>query len=175
MPITMPTVPASSKALVDILKLEGSQFSLPNSRNLLGVSIAAYAVSRIALHALDHSVSASLVYGPLVAALLAGATFLFLNLYKLGDKATQTVIALMATGAIMAVASILLHFVFAVALPPPLPTDRLVRFLLFPIALWVVFMFSFLYRHAGMRTIPAFALAITYVIVSDFIVSTLLK
>ncbi len=171
----MPTVPETPKALFNIMKLEGSQFSLPNSMALLGASVVAYAIARVGLHALDHSPSAALIDGPLVAVVLAGGSALFLKLYDRGDKIVQTLIALMATGAIMAIASILLHFVFAVALPPPLPTDRLVRFLLFPVAIWVVFMFAFLYRHAGMRTIPAFALAITYVITSDFIIATLLK
>ncbi len=175
MPISMPTVPETPKAFLNILKLEGSQFSLPNSAALLGASVVAYALSRVALHALDHSLSAALIDGPLVAGLLAGATALFMKLYDRSDKIIQTLIALMATGAVMAIASILLHFVFAVALPPPLPTDRLVRFLLFPVAIWVVFMFAFLYRHAGLRTMPAFTLAITYVIITDFIIATLLK
>jgi hypothetical protein len=175
MQISTPTVPATPKALLDILKLEGTQFALPNSTILLGVSLAAFAVARVALHALDHSAVSALLYGPIVAALFAGATALFLKLYNLGDKTVQTIIALAATGAIIATASIILHFIFAVALPPPLPSDRLVRFLLFPIGLWVVFMFAFLYRHAGMRMIPAFALAITLVIVSDFILATLMK
>ena len=77
-------------------------------------------------------------------------------------------------GAIIALTSIVLHFVFAVALPPPLPTERLVNFLLFPLVLWNFFAFTYVYRHAKLRSVPAFSFAATFVIIVDFIMARLL-
>jgi hypothetical protein len=166
---------ATPKALFKILLLEGSQHALPVSAQLAGASVAVYAIAEAALHALDHALVPSLFFGVGAAALVSVATFAVSRLYQASRKFEQTLTAIAATGAMIATASIILHFVFAVALPPPLPTDRLVRFLLFPIALWQVFMFAFIYRHASMRMIPAFALAATLVIIINFIMATLIK
>jgi hypothetical protein len=64
--------------------------------------------------------------------------------------------------------------VFAVALPPPLPTQRLVNFLLFPLVIWNFFAFTFIYRHAKLRSLPAFVISATFVIIVDFILGRLL-
>jgi hypothetical protein len=177
MPINLQSLSVSGapKALFDIVKFEGAQNALPASNAFLGGSVAAYAIAKGVLHGLEHSLTSALIFGVFAAALLSGVTYVILRLYKSSDKLVQTLAALAATGAIAALASIVLHFLFAVALPPPLPTNKLVNFLLFPIAIWIVFMFTFLFRHAKLRTLPAFALAATYVIVTDFIVATLLR
>lgn len=176
MPINLQSLSVSGtpKALFDILKLEGAQNALPASNAFLGGCVAAYAIAKAVRHGLEHSLTSALIFGVFTAAFLSGVTYMILRLYKSSDKLVQTLAALAATGAIMALASILLYFFFAMALPPPLPTGKLVNFLLFPIAIWIVFMFAFLFRHASLRTVPAFALAATYVIVTDFIVAALL-
>ena len=169
------SVSGTPKALFEILKFEGAQNALPASNFFLGGSVAAYAIAKAVLHGLDHSLTSALIFGVFTAALLSGMAYVILRLYKSSDQLVQTLAALTATGAVLTLASIVLHFVFAVALPPPLPTTKLVNFLLFPFALWIVFMYAFLFRHAKLRTLPAFALAATYVIVTDFIVATLLR
>lgn len=176
MPINLQslTIPATPKALIEILKLEGAQNALPATTGFLGGCVAAYAIAKAIFHWLDHSLTSALIFGVFSAALLSGVTYAILRLYKSSDKLFQTLSALSATGAVAAVASIVLHALFATALPPPMPTAKLVGFLLFPIAIWIVFMFAFLFRHASLRTLPAFALAASYVIVTDFIVAALL-
>jgi len=162
------------KAFLQIIKLEGGQGALPVSAALAGVALVAYAISGAVLHGLEHTLVGAISYGGSTALLLAASTFAVLRSYKRSELTLQTLSALAATGAFMAVTSVLLHFVLAVALPPPLPTDRLVRFLLFPIVAWNVFMFAWLYRHTGMRAIPAFALAITYVVTINWIFGSLM-
>ncbi len=176
MAINLPAGWASStpKAFYDIIALEGGQGRLPVSIPLMGVCIAAYFVAQTALHLLDHEVGSALAFGAASAALLGGLTAGVLELYKRRDKTVQAITALAASGAVIAFTSIALHFIFAVALPPPLPTQRLVGFLLFPIAIWNVFSFAWIYRHAAIRTIPAFSLAATFVIVDYFIMATLI-
>jgi hypothetical protein len=176
MAINMPAFWENSvpKALFDIIKLEGGQGKLPVSIPLMGGCLAAAAVFAALEHGLSHSPLGSVAFGGGVAVLLAGGTAGVLKLYKTQDKTVQTITALAAVMGFIALVSILLHFVFATALPPPLPSDRLIRFLLFPIIIWKVFAFAYLYKHAGIRTIPALAFSATLAIVIDFIMATLL-
>lgn len=176
MAINMPASWENStpKAIVDIIKLEGGQGKLPVSTPLMGGSLAAFALLVGAEHLLSHSFLGSLAFGGGAALLLGGGTAGVLALYKSQDKTVQTITALATVGAIIALVSILLHFIFAAALPPPLPSDRLIRFLLFPMIIWKVFAFAFIYRHAKLRTVPAFAFSATLAIVFDFIMATLL-
>jgi hypothetical protein len=169
------TLPPTLKAFIQIIKLEGNQNALPVSNALLGASLAAYAVLAGVLHGLEHTTVGAAGYGALSMLLLAALTAIVLTSYGKKDQIVQTLTAAAAAGAFLALLSILLHFVFAVALPPPLPTDRLVRFLLFPISILFLFMLAWLYRHASMRTIPAFALAATYVVTVNWIFGSLLK
>ncbi|MGA8170547.1 MAG: hypothetical protein WB816_06910 [Methylocystis sp.] len=162
------------KIFYDIVAFEAGQGMLPVSKSLMGGCIAAYAVAQTLIHLLDHELMPSLLFGVSCAALVTTGSAAVLTLYKRQDKIIQTVTALTGVGAVIAFASIILHFVFAVALPPPLPTQRLVNFLLFPMVLWMVFAFAFMYRHAGLRNIPAFAFAATCAIIIDFIFDTLM-
>ena len=165
---------STPKAFWNIFALEAGQGKLPVSTKLMGGCVAAYFVAQTALHLLEHGLVSSLTFGLGSAGLLAGLTAGVLELYKSREKTIQAITALAASGAVIALSSIILHFIFAVALPPPLPTQRLVGFLLFPIAIWNVFSFAWIYRHAAIRTIPAFALAATFVIVVYFIMATLI-
>ncbi|HTO80417.1 MAG TPA: hypothetical protein VMJ31_11645 [Methylocystis sp.] len=179
MPINVPAAwtnwaNGTPKAFLDILSLEGGQGKLPVSTRLMGGSLGVYAVLQTADHLLEHSFGGSLVYGLASAALVGVSTALVLPRYDARDRIVQTVTALAGVGAVIALASIVLHFVFAVALPPPLPTERLVNFLLFPLCIWNFFAFAYIYRHAKLRSLPAFALSATFVIVVDFILGRLL-
>ncbi|MFY9655962.1 MAG: hypothetical protein WAK01_05145 [Methylocystis sp.] len=179
MPITVPAewtkwANGIPKAFYDILALEGAQNALPVNMNLLGGSLGAYAVLQAIDHSLEHSWGGSIIYGLGSAALVGVSTFLFVPRYDTREKTIQTTIALAGVGAIIAFASIVLHFVFAVALPPPLPTERLVNFLLFPLVLWNFFAFTYLYRHAKLRSVPAFSFAAAIVIILDFVMARLL-
>jgi hypothetical protein len=177
MAIKLPASWATStpKALYDIIALEGGQGKLPISFPLMGACLAAYAIAQALLHNVnDHEITPSLGFGLGSAALLGGLSAGVLASYKRRDLIVQTVTALAASGVVIALASIVLHFLFAVALPPPLPTQRLVGFLLFPIGIWNVFSFAWIYRHAAIRTIPAFALAAAFVVIVYFIMATLI-
>ena len=112
---------------------------MPISTKLMGGCLVAYAAGQAAVHLLDHEPMPALLLGVSSAAVVGAGTVGVLELYKRRDKTIQTITALAGVGAFIALVSILLHFVFAVALPPPLPTQRLVNFLLFPIVLWLVF------------------------------------
>jgi hypothetical protein len=162
------------KAFYDILALEGAQNALPVDMKLVGGSLGAYAVLQAIDHAIEHSWGGSIIYGLLSAALVGVSTFLVVPRYDTREKTIQTAIALAGIGAIIALTSIILHFVFSVALPPPLPTERLVNFLLFPLTLWNFFAFTYIYRHAKLRSVPAYSFAAAIVIILDFVMAKLL-
>jgi hypothetical protein len=177
MPVSMPTInlPPIPKALFDIVRMEGSQRALPVSEQLAGGAMAAYAVGELFAHLIEHSFLGSLVYAVAVVGALAAITYFALNAVGARDRLFQTLTALGAMGALVCFAYIVLHYFFAVALPPPLPSDKLVRFLLFPLVVWNVFMFAWIYRHALLRPLPAFVTAALYVVLESFILTPLLK
>lgn len=177
MPIKVPAAWANTtpKALLDIVTLDGGQGKLPVSIPLMSGCLCAYAAVQTLDHSLEHAWGSSILFGLASAAIVGVSTAVVLPLYEAREKIVQSVTALAAVGAFIGLTSIVLHFIFAAALPPPMPTNRLVNFLLFPIVIWNLFAFAFIYRHAKLRTIPAFALAATFVIVVDFIISKLLR
>ncbi|ARN83612.1 hypothetical protein [Methylocystis bryophila] len=162
------------KAFLDILTLEGGQGKLPINTQLMAGSLGVYAVLQSLDHLPEHSFLGSIGFGLASAGLVGGLTALLLPRYDARDRVVQTITALAGVGAVIALASIVLHFVFAIALPPPLPTARLVSFLLFPLCIWNFFAFAYIYRHGKLRNFPAFALSATFVIIVDFILAKLL-
>lgn len=170
--INLPPIP---KALFDIFKMEGSQKALPDSQKVAGIALGAYAVAEFFAHLIEHSFLGSLVYAVAAVGALTAFTYFTLKTVGAQDRLYQTLTALGAMGAAVCTGYIILHFFFAVALPPPLPSDKLVRFLLFPLIVWNVFMFAWIYRHALVRPLPAFVVACLYVILESFVLTPLLK
>ncbi|HYA81346.1 MAG TPA: hypothetical protein VED87_10485 [Methylocystis sp.] len=177
MAINLPANWANStpKAFYDIFALEGGQKKLPSDVRLMGGCAAAYLLAQIGLHLLNHGFGAALLFGLASAGLLLATTFVVLRAYKQSELIERTITALAATGALIAIVSILLHFVFAAALPPPLPSARLIGFLLFPIAAWKVFAFAYIFRHASLRIVPAFVFATLLVLAEYWIFASLIK
>lgn len=177
MAINLPANWANStpKAFYDIFALEGGQKKLPSDARLMGACAGAYLVAETGLHLLSHGFGASLLFGLATAGLLLATTFGVLRAYKQSELVDRTITALAATGVLIAVVSIVLHFIFAAALPPPLPSARLISFLLFPIAAWKVFAFAYIYRHASLRIVPAFVFAAMLVIAEYWVFASLIK
>jgi len=165
-----------AKAFFDILKLEGGQGALPDSKPLMNATLGAYAATQAGAQMFDHSVIGGILYGVVTAGVLYGSTMLIAKMTGgLGSRFVKTLTALAAVGAVAALAYIVLHLLFAIALPPPLPTAKLLRFLLFPIIFWTIIMFSWVYRHVKVGAIASFAAGILYVILTDLSLSPLLK
>jgi hypothetical protein len=161
------------RALWKIVNLEASQLSLPDSKQLMYVALAAYVVLQFGAQVFGKSVPVSIFYGVSSAVVLYGATLALLRYLGQEEKFVKTLTAMAATGALAAAAYIILHLIIGVVLPPPLPTDRLARFLLFPIIIWIVFMYAFLLRHVSLRPIPAFATAAFYVLAIEVVLSAI--
>jgi hypothetical protein len=161
------------RTFLKMLNLEASQLSLPESEQLMKGALAAYVVLQAGAQYFSKSLPVSIFYGVASAATLYGATFYLLRYLKQEQKFLKTLTAMAAMGAVAALAYIILHIIVGVALPPPLPTDRLARFLLFPIIVWIAFMYAFLLRHVSLRPIPAFVTATLYVLVIEIVLSAI--
>lgn len=161
------------RTFLKMLNLEASQLSLPESQNLMKGALAAYVVLQAGAQFFSHSLVVSIFYGLASAGVLYGATFYLLRYLQQEQKFVKTLSALAVMGAVAALAYIILHLIVGVALPPPLPTERLARFLLFPIIVWTAFMYAFLFRHVSLRPIPAFVTASLYVIAIEVVLSAI--
>jgi hypothetical protein len=161
------------RTFLKMLNLEASQLSLPESQNLLKGALAAYVLLQTAAQYFSHTLPVSIFYGLASAGVLYGATFYLLRYLKQEEKFVKTLAAMAVMGALAALAYIILHLIVGVALPPPLPTERLARFLLFPIIIWTVFMYAFLLRHVALRPIPAFVAASLYVLAIEVVLSSI--
>ncbi len=156
-----------------MLNLEASQLSLPESQELMKGALAAYVVLQAGAQYFSKSLPVSIFYGVASAAVLYGATLFLLRYLKQEEKFVKTLTAMAAMGAVAALAYIILHVIVGVALPPPLPTERLARFLLFPIIVWTAFMYAFLLRHVSLRPIPAFVTSALYVLAIEVVLSAI--
>lgn len=163
------------KVLGKMLNLEASQLSLPESTDQMKLFLGLYVVLQAIAQSFSHSILGSIAFGLGSAAILYGATLYLLRYLKEDHKFVKTMTALAAMGALAAAAYIILHLIVGVALPPPLPTERLVRFLLFPILMWTAFMYAFLFRHVSLRSIPAFCTAAFYVLAIQVFLSAVAR
>ncbi|WP_156967746.1 MULTISPECIES: hypothetical protein [Methylosinus] len=156
------SLPPTPKALLDLIKLEAGPASMPDSRPALWISLAAYILTETGGQLVSADIPPSIAYGLVSAALLAALTFGALLLTGTRERFQHTLIALTATGAVIGLVSFLLTLAVAQIFPPPMPALKLVGFVLFPLVLWKFTVFLWIYRHAGMRFIPAFALGAIY-------------
>ncbi len=154
-----------------ILNLEASQLSFPESQNIMKGAVAAYAVAQTAAQSFEHSMLASVLYGLASAGVAVVWTYYLLRYLKQDDKFVRTLIAVAGFGALAATVYCVLHVIFGIALPDPMPTKKLLRFLLFPIIVWLVFIYAFFYRHVSLRPIPAFFTATFYVLIVEIIMA----
>lgn len=164
-----------TQTFLKILNLEASQRSLPDSRETMNIALGAYGFLQFAAQFFAHSFIGSVIYGALSAAFCYFFNLYLLRFQKHEDKFVRTVIAVAGMGALGALAYVILHALFGMALPPPLPTERLLRFLLFPIIVWLAFIYAFFYRHIDLRPVPAFAMGALYVLIVEVIMSAILR
>jgi len=157
------SLPPTPKALLDLIKLEAGPAPLPDSRLALWISLGAYVLAEAGGQLVNGDILPSLAYGLLSAGLLAAVTFGALFLAGTRDRFQQTLIALASTGAIIGVVSMVLSVFVAQIFPPPLPAAKLVGFVLFPLVMWKFTVFLWIFRHASLRFIPAFALSAIYI------------
>jgi hypothetical protein len=175
MSISLPTnnLLATPRALFDIIRLEAGPSALPATKNVLIASLAAYGVAEAANQMPSRDILPSIVYGALSTGLLVGVVYLVLLLVKTRDRFMQTLIAIAAIGAVVAFVSAALQVLVGVVFPPPLPTTKLVGFVLFPLVLWKATLYMWIFRHGGLRFIPSLCVSAALVGFTLFILAPL--
>jgi hypothetical protein len=175
MSISLPTIslPATPRAIFDIIRLEAGPSALPATRNVLVASLLAYGAAEMADQAVNRDLLPAIAYGALSTGLLAAVTFVVLLVVGTRDRFQQTLTALAAIGAVVALVSFLLQIMVSVVFPPPLPTTKLVGFVLFPLVIWRATLYMWIFRHGGLRFIPSLAVSASFVGFTMFILAPL--
>ena len=162
------TLPSPVQKVIGILNFKLGPEVLPESPILLAVSLVAFAAAVFLFQASFFSpakAAASAIGG---AVLLAAVAMLSARISGHNERLTQTLTALALGGAIVIfVRTALGFFIFinpAFAELPEINVQELTSFLLFPLYVWNIFVFAFLFRRSFRSDIPvSFAISIALV------------
>ena len=174
------TLPSPVQNVLGILNFKLGPEVLPKSPILLAVSLVAFAAAVFLFQASFYSpprAAASAVGGAFLLALVA---LLWARVSGHNERLTQTLTALALGGAIVIfVRTALGFFIFispSLAELPDINVQELTAFLLFPLYLWNIFVFAFLFRrsfHADV--VISFAISIALVFTVSFLVPLAFK
>lgn len=141
---------------------------LPKSPIVLGGSLAAFAVAVFLFQASFYSLPRAAASGIGGAFILALAALLWARVSGYNERLTQTLAALALGGAIVAFVraalGLVIFFTPAFAELPEINVRQLTGFLLFPLYVWNIFVFAFLFRRS-FRADVVISFAISIVLV----------
>ena len=174
------TLPAPVQNVQGILNFKLGPEVLPKSPILLAVSLVAFAAAVFLFQASFYSparAAASAVGGAFLLALVA---LLWARVSGYNERLTQTLTALALGGAIVIfVRTALGFFIFispAFAELPEINVQELTAFLLFPLYVWNIFVFAFLFRRSFRADVViSFAISIALVFAVYFSVPLVFK
>ena len=163
------TLPSPVQKVIGILNFKLGPEVLPKSPILSAVSLVVFAAAVFLFQANFYSparAAASAIGG---AVLLAAVAMLGARISGYNERLTQTLTALALGGAIVILVRTALGlFIFispAFAELPDIDVQQLAAFLLFPLYLWNIFVFAFLFRRSFRSDVPvSFAISIALVI-----------
>jgi len=174
------TLPPPIQNVLGILDFKLGPEVLPKSLILLAVSLVAFAASVFLFQASFYSPARA-------AASAIGSAFLLALVASLGarvsgynERLTQTLTALALGGAIVIFVRTALGFIMfinpAFAELPDINVQELTSFLLFPLYVWNIFVFAFLFRRSFRSdVVMSFAISIALVFTVSFLVPIAFK
>jgi hypothetical protein len=162
------TLPSPAQKVLGILSFKLGPEVLPKSPILLAVSLVTFAAAVFLFQASFYSPARAAASGIGGAVLLAAVAMLCARISGYNERLTQTLTALALGGAIVIfVRTALGFFLFinpAFAELPDINVRQLTAFLLFPLYVWNIFVFAFLFRRSFRADVViAFAIAIVLV------------
>ncbi len=174
------TLPSQVRTILGIVNLKLGPEVLPKSSNLLAASLVAFAVAVFLFQASFYSPARAAASGIGSTFLLALVALLWTRLSGYNERLTQTLTALALGGAIVIfVRTALGFFMFinpAFAELPDINVRQLTAFLLFPLYVWNIFVFAFLFRRSFRSDVPvSFAISIALVFILYFSVPLVFK
>jgi hypothetical protein len=174
------TLPSPIQNVLGILDFKLGPEVLPKSPLLLAVSLVAFAASVFLFQASFYSPARAAASGIGSAFLLALVALLGARVSGYNERLTQTLSALALGGAIVIfVRTALGFFMFinpAFAELPDINVRELTSFLLFPLYVWNIFVFAFLFRRSFRSdVVMSFAISIALVFTVSFLVPIAFK
>ncbi len=174
------TLPSPVKSLVGILNFKLGPEVLPKSPILLAVSLVAFAVSVFLFQVSYYSAARAAASGIASAILLALVALLWARVSGYNERLTQMLTALALGGAIVMFVRTALGFILFIsptfAELPDINVRELTAFLLFPLYVWNIFVFAFLFRRSFRADVPiSFAISIALVFAVYFSVPLAFK
>jgi hypothetical protein len=174
------TLPSPIQNVVGILNFKLGPEVFPKSPILLAVSLVAFAVVVFLFQASFYSVARAAASGVASAVLLAAVALLCARVSGYNERLTQTLTALALGGAIVIFVRTALGFIIFIspnlAELPDINVRQLTAFLLFPLYVWNIFVFAFLFRRS-FRTdvVISFAISIALLFAMYFSVPLMFK
>jgi hypothetical protein len=174
------TLPAPVQKVLGILNFKLGPDVLPKSPILLAVSLIAFAAAVFLFQASFYTPARAAASGIGSAVLLAAVAVLCARISGYNERLTQTLTALALGGAIVIfVRTALGFFMFinpALAELPEINVQELTSFLLFPLYVWNIFVFAFLFRRSFRSDVViSFAISIALVFTVSFLVPIAFK
>jgi hypothetical protein len=162
------TLPSPAQKVLGILNFKLGPEVLPKSPILLAVSLVSFAAAVFLFQASFYSPARAAASGIGSAVLLAAVAMLCARISGYNERLTQTLTALALGGAIVIfVRTALGFFMFinpAFAELPDINVQELTAFLLFPLYVWNIFVFAFLFRRSFRSDVPV-SFAISFLLV----------
>jgi hypothetical protein len=174
------TLPSPVQKVIGILNFKLGPEVLPKSPILLAASLVAFAVGVFLFQANFYSPARAAASAIGSAVLLAAVAMLGARISGYTERLMQTLTALALGGAIVIfVRTALGLFIFinpAFAELPDINVQELTAFLLFPLYVWNIFVFAFLFRRSFHSDVPiSFAISIALVVAVYFSVPLAFK
>ncbi|PZR90926.1 MAG: hypothetical protein DLM68_04075 [Hyphomicrobiales bacterium] len=153
---------------------------LPKSPILLAVSIVAFAAAVFLFQASFYSLARAAASGIGSAVLMAAVAMLCARVSGYNERLIQTLTALAMGGAIVIFVRTALGFIIFISPSleelPDNNVRQLTAFLLFPLYVWNIFVFAFLFRRSfRTETVISFAISIALVFAMYFSVPLVFK
>ncbi len=153
---------------------------LPKSPILLAVSIVAFAAAVFLFQASFYSLARAAASGIGSAVLMAAVAMLCARVSGYNERLIQTLTALAMGGAIVIFVRTALGFIIFISPSleelPDNNVRQLTAFLLFPLYVWNIFVFAFLFRRSfRTETVISFAISIALVFAMYFSVTLVFK
>ncbi len=173
-------LPTPIQKALGILNLKLGPEVLPKSPILLAVGLVAFAAAVFLFQYTYYSVARAAASGIASAVLLAAVALLWARVSGYNERLTQTLTALALGGAVVISVRTFLGFIIFIAPNfvdlPEANVRQLEAFVLFPLYVWNIFVFAFLFRRSFRAdTILSFAISIVLVFTMYFSVPLVFK
>jgi hypothetical protein len=174
------TLPTPIQNVLGIVNFTLGPEALPKSPFLLAVSLVAFAAAVFLFQASFYSPARAAASGIGSAVLLTAVAMLCARIFGYNERLTQALTAFALGGAIVIFVRTVLGFIIFIAPNlaelPDINVLQLTAFLLFPLYVWNIFVFAFLFRRS-FRTdvLISFAISITLVFALYFSVPLAFK